>query len=277
MKPINDKNAKVLYNQIIAPGYCRTGIKSPVIAKRAKPGQFLEVSCSNGYDPLLRRPLSVHRVILSKGIVELLYCITGKGTRILSGIKPGEKLDIIGPLGNTFTVNPKIKKAVLIGGGMGVAPLLFWAEKLKELNKRCSNSQKKKIYVVIGAANKKTVLCEREFRACTPEVGVVTEDGSQGLKGLAPDMLRSFLDALGVEQTGVYACGPKPMLKAISSLVAKVDLLKCELSMEEYMGCGLGVCHGCAIKVRDGEGKPVYKMVCSDGPIFQARDIIWQY
>ena len=275
MKPIYDRNAEISYNQIIAPGYCRIGIKSPVIARRAKPGQFLEVSCSDGYDPLLRRPLSVHRAIPRKGIIELLYCIIGKGTQILSGIKPGEKLDIIGPLGNIFTINSKIKKAVLIGGGMGVAPLLFWAEKLKELNKRCSKSQKREIYIIIGAGTKKTVLCEKEFRVCTPEVGVVSEDGSRGLKGLATDMLRSFLDALGSEQTGVYACGPKPMLKAISSLVSGFNLLKCEFSMEEYMGCGLGVCRGCAIKVRDGEGKPVYKMVCSDGPIFQARDIIW--
>jgi dihydroorotate dehydrogenase electron transfer subunit len=253
--------SRILKNELIAPNFYRMRIESPYLAKNSKPGQFIEVRCSENIEPLLRRPLGVHRI--TENGIEMLYEVVGKGTRLLSRKAKGDTVDIIGPLGNGFGL-PTIRyplNIILIAGGVGVAPLLALAECL---------TSKKNIYVMIGARSKSHVLCESDFKKLGAKVSVSTEDGSKGKKGLVTDMLKNLLADNKSSSAAVYACGPAGMLKAVAS-IAKAAQISCQVSLEERMACGVGVCLGCPVKTKD-EG---YKMVCKDGPVFNAEEIVW--
>ena len=264
-------NAKILSNNKVASGFYKMRIESAYLGRNAKPGQFVEVRCSDSADPLLRRPLGAHRI--SKNGVEILYEVVGKGTGLLSKRRPGELLDVIGPLGNGFSLNPKpyTLNPILVAGGVGVAPLLALAEKLK-----CS----KNLHVLIGARSKSHVLCEEDFKKAGAKVFVATEDGSRGYKGLITEVLRDFLNPKPYALNPViYACGPNGMLKEVARL-AKERRIPCQVSLEEKMACGVGVCLGCPVKVNKKteygkRKKEEYKMVCKDGPVFNAEEIAW--
>lgn len=246
---------KILANDKVSGSFYRMKLASSYLAKSAKPGQFVEVRCTAGVDPLLRRPLGIHRI--TKGGIEVLYQVVGKGTELLSAQKAGRELDIIGPLGNGFDIAAP-GPAILIGGGIGVAPLIALAEELGGA------------HVIIGARTKSHVLCENEFKRLGCSVSVATEDGSKGRKGLATELLKTALQSPGSKAPVIYACGPTGMLKAVAQLAAS-HRIRCQVSLEERMACGVGVCLGCPVKVRSGE----YKMVCKDGPVFNAEDIAW--
>jgi dihydroorotate dehydrogenase electron transfer subunit len=246
---------KILANDKVSGSFYKMKLASNFLTKAAKPGQFIEVRCTTGVDPLLRRPLGVHRVI--KGGIEVLYEVVGKGTELLSAQKTGRELDIIGPLGNGFDLTAS-KPAILIAGGIGVAPLVALAEELGDA------------HVIIGARTKTHVLCENEFKRAGCTVAIVTEDGSKGYKGLATDLLKDAPVIRKNIQPCIYACGPMGMLKAVAHLAAS-NRIKCQVSLEEHMACGVGVCLGCPVKVKSGE----YRMVCKDGPVFNAEDIAW--
>lgn len=239
---------RIISNEKVAPGFYRMRVASAYLARNSKPGQFFEVRVSEKVDPLLRRPFSCHRI--SKGAVEILYEAVGPATGILSHRKAGQILDIIGPLGNGFEISKC--KAVLVGGGIGVAPLLALAE-----------SMRNKPSVLIGARTRAHVLCEKEFKALGCGVSVATDDGSKGHEGFVTDLLKGHAGA------DIYACGPHAMLKTVSG-IARHAGVSCQVSLEERMACGVGVCLGCPVKVSGG-----YKMVCKDGPVFDSCDIIW--
>ncbi|MFA6320275.1 MAG: dihydroorotate dehydrogenase electron transfer subunit [Candidatus Omnitrophota bacterium] len=267
MKQLNEK---ILDNKKMGAGFWRMRICSAYLAGKAKPGQFVEVRCSAGSDPLLRRPLGIHRII--KGGAELLYEVVGKGTDILSQKKKGEELDLIGPLGNGFDVPGRKGIAILVAGGNGVAPLFALAEKIEKLGW--------KVKVLIGARHNTHILCEKEFKSLGAEVIVATEDGSKGHKGLVTHLLKTELAGA---QTGkvvnVYACGPMGMLKAVAN-IARDYRAPCQVSLEERMACGVGVCLGCPVKIKIGHGINeagyTYKMVCKDGPVFDAEEVFWE-
>ncbi|MBU0758791.1 MAG: dihydroorotate dehydrogenase electron transfer subunit [Candidatus Omnitrophica bacterium] len=267
---MKDIKARILSNKEIAPGYFKMALDAPYIAKTAKPGQFVQVRCSDGFDPLLRRPLSIHRLKAQgsprlrsgqarlKGI-EILYEVVGKGTKILSEKKDGNLVDILGPLGNGFTLPTALNlepSAILVAGGIGVAPLVFLAEELA----------KKKIdtVVFIGARTKKFILCAKDFKKLGAGLQIATDDGSRGYKGFVSRLLKLRAG------TKVYACGPRPMLECIAGMCIKENV-ECEVSLEEKMACGMGACLGCAVKVAGNE----YKLACKDGPVFSANKIIW--
>ncbi|MBU1026825.1 MAG: dihydroorotate dehydrogenase electron transfer subunit [Candidatus Margulisbacteria bacterium] len=258
------EKCRVLDHKEVAPKHYKLTLFSSYISSRAEPGQFVNVRCSQEYDPLLRRPFSIHRV--SKDYFELLYEVVGKGTEQLSKQTIGSEIDVLGPLGSGFKIDGKKQIAILAGGGMGVAPLLLLAETLKD--------KVKAIYVLIGCNCKSRLLCEQDFKNVTDQVLVSTDDGSYGKKGFVSDTLLEVLnDTIGarnLSQSIIYACGPKPMLKAIAdiSFQKKID---CQVSMEERMACGIGTCLGCVVKTKDG-----YKKVCDDGPVFDSKEIIWQ-
>jgi len=265
--------AKILKNEKIAAGFYRMRVKAPYLAKNSKPGQFVEVRCSDGSDPLLRRPLGVHRV--TKNGIEMLYEIVGKGTELLSRKVTGEALDVIGPLGNGFDLNQQTGKqanrqTALVAGGIGVAPLLALAEDLAHSVERIAYRKRPKIYVLIGAKTKSHILCEKEFKKLGAEVLVSTEDGSCGKKGLVTDLLKNILAPGPWPLATIYACGPAGMLKTVAH-IARATHIPCQVSLEERMACGVGVCLGCPVKVRSGE----YKMVCKDGPVFDVEEIAW--
>jgi len=249
--------AKILSNKKIKDNYLHCIFDAGKIAKDARPGQFVNIRISDSLDPLLRRPLSIHLVRGSK--IEILYEVVGKSTRVLSGKKPGEYLDIIGPLGEGFDLESKPRVSILIGGGIGVAPLVFLAEKLKT-----------KKLALIGATTKGHIHCEKEFKELGCEVKISTDDGSKGFKGRATDLLKKILlTTYNLQLTTIYACGPKPMLKEIA-LISKEQNIPAQISLEEHMACGIGVCLGCVVETIHG-----YKRVCKDGPVFDADKIIF--
>ncbi len=210
---------KISVNDEVAPGYFRMVLKAPQVAGDAKAGQFIHVRVNDEYDPLLRRPLSIHRIIsrrlkvesLKLSDIEVLYEVVGKGTKILAGKRPGEELDILGPLGNGFKLGCVSGTVILLAGGMGVAPLLALAEEIRREGKV------KDTYVIIGARTKALVLCEDAFRdLAAQEVQVATDDGSRGSKGLATDLLKELFSTLNLKRlrsgrnasgsSGPYGC-----------------------------------------------------------------------
>ena len=252
--------AKILSNQKIAKNHFILSFKPPgVMAKKVKPGQFVKIKVNNSNKPLLGRPFSVHKIGNDK--IEILYKIVGEATRILSTKKTGNVLDILGPLGNGFDVR-RSGTAILVGGGHGVAPL---AELVKNFIKH-----KTKPAIFIGAQTKEHIVCDKEFKKLGAQVHVTTEDGSKGCKGLVTELLKNKITGKSLKKlVTIYACGPKPMLAAVGKL-AKQYKIPCQVSLEEYMACGIGTCLGCAVKTRSG-----YKMVCKDGPVFDAKEIVW--
>lgn len=271
--------AEILSNKKVGSGFYRMKLGEDYLAKAARPGQFIEVKCSNGTETLLRRPLGVHRIW--PGGIEALYEVVGKGTALLSEKKAGEELDIIGPLGNGFDMELASDINILVAGGIGVAPLTALAESLRA-------RQAKKVNVMIGAGTKSHVMCEEAFRSMGCAVKVSTDDGSKGHKGFVTELLVSMLASCkpeappGLRPIGpeaylpqfrrvtVYACGPTEMLKAVSALTLKLGI-SCQVSLEERMACGVGVCLGCPVKMKAGG----YKMVCKDGPVFNAEELEW--
>ena len=265
------RKVKILYQKRLGRHYFRCGLAASEIARQAWPGQFLNIRLSDNYDPLLRRPFSVHNVRLKS--IELLYEALGKGTRILSQKKPGEFLDIIGPLGNGFGLGETTRQrnneiTIIAAGGMGVAPLIFLAEKLRGGKRQ---KAKGKTLVLIGAKTKNHILCEKEFKQLGCEVKVSTDDGSMGFKGKVTGLLKKVLRlAISDKRLAIYACGPKPMLKEIST-ISKEYSLPAQISLEAHMACGFGACLGCVVNTKGG-----YKRVCKEGPVFSADEIIWE-
>jgi len=260
--------AKIVKNSPVVKNYFQATILAPQIARAASPGQFVNIKVAEGPEPLLRRPLSIHSV---KGpSLELFYEVLGQGTKILSQRKPGEFLDIIGPLGNGFDISKTTHKPrIIIAGGMGVAPLAFLAEQLTGI----------KTLVLIGAKTKVEILCEKEFKKLGCDVKIATDDGSYGFKGRVTDLLKKELatksqshpsTSLGTGKvTRLYACGPRPMLKEISR-ISREQKIPAQISLEEHMACGIGACLGCVVNTNNG-----YKRVCKDGPVLNAEEIIW--
>ncbi|MFH0917581.1 MAG: dihydroorotate dehydrogenase electron transfer subunit [Candidatus Omnitrophota bacterium] len=251
---------KIISNQRFSGNYRHLEFESGLIAKHAIAGQFVNIRVADTFEPLLRRPISIHRVVTSK--VKIIYEIIGKGTQILAQRKPGEFLDIIGPLGNGFDYpRPPAKataaKNILIAGGLGVAPLVFLAEKLK-------SSQP---LVLIGAGSQKQILCLQEFKALGCTVKLATDDGSVGFKGKVTDLLSMVLEQ--TKPLGLFSCGPRPMLKAVARIAHK-NKIPAQLSLEEHMACGIGACLGCVVATKTG-----YQSVCQDGPVFSSEELIW--
>ena len=266
-------NCKIIENKKVAQRFYKMRIEAPYIARKAQAGQFVEVKCSCGTDPLLRRPLGVHRVL--KNEIELLYKAVGRGTELLSKKEKGQALDVIGPLGDGFTLpGPPVSgpmPIILIAGGIGAAPLVALAESLAFSAKRIAYRKKQKTYVLIGAKTKSHILCESEFKKIGCEVKVSTEDGSKGKKCLATELLEDLLNIIRYPlNAAIYACGPVGMLKVVAK-IAEGRKLPCQVSLEERMACGVGVCLGCPVKMKGNK----YKMVCKDGPVFDAKEIAW--
>ena len=228
----------------------------------------MQIKVSNGLSPLLRKPFGFHRIVGNhkKQIIEILYESIGKGTRALSARKPGEALDIIGPLGNGFNLERQ-GASILVAGGIGAAPLLMLAEELVR-NRKLKIG--KNILVLLGARSKNDILGEKEFKKAGCKVKIVTDDGSKGHKGFVSALLQKILTTNDKRPTTIYACGPKAMLKEVAGIAGK-NKIPCQLLLEEYMACGVGVCLGCAVMTKSG-----YKMVCKDGPVFEASEVIWE-
>ena len=272
------EQCKVLKNKKVAPGHYILKFSSSKISKNAEAGQFVQILCSDSYEPLLPRPFSF--LTASKKDFSVLYQVVGKGTKILSQIVKNDSLWILGPLGNGFTQTKTVENLALVGGGVGIPPLYHLAEQLLK-----SRVNKNNIHVFLGARNKSLLLCEKDFKKLGVDLKLATDDGSKGKKGFVTEILEEFLKSKRPlapslikegESKGelyIYTCGPTPMLKAVSSISKRYNV-PCEVSVEVPMACGFGACLGCAIEVDDSKGRR-FAVACTEGPVFQAKEIIW--
>ncbi len=256
MKPLIESAAEVIVRREVAEGIFRLVLRTPAIAERAEPGQFVNIRCGESCLPLLRRPFSISRV--NGDSIELLFNVIGHGTRMMSSKRPGDTLDVLGPLGTPFGTAGEYTLAILVAGGLGIAPFPFMTDVLQK--------KKKEILTLIGARTVGHVTDEYLLN-----VWVATDDGSRGMKGTVVDLLKTRLTKLDKNQVKMFACGPTPMLKALSAF-ASAEGIDCEMSLEGDMACGMGICQGCPVERTDGKKK--YALVCTDGPTFNVKDIV---
>jgi dihydroorotate dehydrogenase electron transfer subunit len=251
---------KVLDNTMLTHDMYKMVLLSRNIAQAAKPGQFLHIKIPKDYSLLLRRPISIHDTDKTHR-VELIYRVVGEGTKVLSSVKPGDQLDVLGPLGNGFTMPPGTKSVSIVGGGCGIAPLKFAINKWSDLN----------FTTFLGFRDKQAAYEVQEFQKISDVLYVTSDDGSIGKKALVTQVLEEELKRKIPDL--MLACGPIPMLKVVQQL-ADDYRVPCQISLEERMGCGIGGCLVCSCAVRTGQGDWEYKRVCSDGPVFWSREVI---
>lgn len=265
--------AKILYNKQILPLYYKLGItwgSLPAI----QPGQFIMLRINERIDPLLRRPFGIYKTV-EQGI-EILYKVVGKGTRLMASLESGATVDILGPLGKGFPnpLSPPFVKGgegglnvIMVAGGIGIAPFYLLAKGYQLSAIR--------LKLLFGGRGKEDLPGLEDFKKLDIEMKISTQDGSVGKNCLVTDLLKKELSKKGKHL--VYACGPKGMLKAVAKMAQDADV-PCYVSLDNAMACGIGACLGCAIKTTPNPLHPtpqIYKMVCKDGPVFDAKEIAW--
>ncbi|MBC7765137.1 MAG: dihydroorotate dehydrogenase electron transfer subunit [Hyphomonadaceae bacterium] len=229
--------------------------QSVTIAQNTKAGQFVHIRTNDGIAPLLRRPISICDVDVQTGDVRILFQIKGEGTRLIAMKNIGDSLDVIGPLGNGFTVDPRYKRPLLIGGGIGVFPLLL-------LSKKISTP-----VTCLGFRNQSQVVLENDFSQTSHHLLISTDDGSYGEHCYVPQLAENQLENHPIDI--IYACGPEVMIKCVVEM-ANAKNIPCQVSMEQRMGCGIGACLVCACKTKKG-----YEHVCKTGPVYWASEVIF--
>jgi dihydroorotate dehydrogenase electron transfer subunit len=249
--------AKVVSLSAVKPDVFILRFTSKALAKKCRPGNFLHIKIPPA---LLRRPFSIHDV---KGNdILVLFRVRGKGTLLLSKYQKSDSLNILGPLGKGFVFNKRSSAGrtdILVAGGIGVAPLLFLGQKLKK-------SGAKKIIVLLGVKSKTDLLCAEDFKKLGIKVFVASDDGSVGFKGSVVLLLKEVLSR--ETACNIYCCGPSMMFKPVYGLIQDRGDISCQVSFEQFMGCGIGTCCGCTIETASG-----YKKTCKDGPVFDIRAI----
>ena len=256
-----EEKALVVSQEQIGDGIFDLVLQTKDIAHDAIAGQFVSVY-SNDATKLLPRPISLCGIDDESGTIRLVYRVTGEntGTEEFSKLQTGDEVRILGPLGNGFTIGEE--KAFLIGGGIGIPPMLQLAKRLKE------EQPQTEFTIVLGYRDAKTFLLE-EFEELG-EVVIATEDGSLGTKGNVLDAIREKNLTADV----IYSCGPTPMLRALKAYAQEKDMM-CYVSMEERMACGIGACLACVCKSteKDGHTNVNNKRICKEGPVFDAREV----
>ena len=299
--------AVVSSNRRIGPGFCRLRLEFSDDGAKAianfEPGQFVELDLSHvalpapeaipenlrdaaGRNILLRRPFSFCEVTpgRDKTFAELLYCVIGPSTLRMTTVSAGDRISVIGPLGNGFRIPDEKRKVLLIGGGMGTPPLQHLAQVLTSR----SNIE---IIAFAGAKTAKALPYEGRLDEISQQLGfslpefaqygiesfVATDDGSAGYRGLVTDCLLQWLEEtdLAFEETIICACGPEVMLARIAEIAIEKNI-DCQVSMERRMACGINLCQGCAIECRvPGSDETIYRMCCQDGPVFNGREVVF--
>lgn len=242
---------------------------------QAAAGQFVMVRVNPSIDPLIRRPFGVFDVgvlqpaytgAASQPYLEILYRVVGKGTGMLSNLHETDLLDLLGPLGTGFELGPAGEEKLIVGGGVGLAPLYLLAKQLVKDSP---------VRLFAGGKTKDDILCITEFERLGVECYVATEDGSLGECGLVTKVLEQRLDVTG-NKGRIFACGPHGMLRAVAGIAAG-RTVPCQVSLEGYMACGVGACLGCVCQGAEHSAEnPDYRCVCTEGPVFEAADLKWE-
>lgn len=252
--------SQILSNQSIAHNMYLMAIDSRTIADNGKPGQFIHIKIPADNSLLLRRPISINSIDRDRGIVYIAYQVVGKGTHILSMLKKGDKLDVLGPLGNGFSIPYEADNIVLVGGGCGIAPLRYivdyWTDKTYTS--------------FLGYRDRNSIYQLEIFDKASDKTYLSTDDGSQGEKGFITDILKRERE--NINSNLIIACGPINMLREVQTFSNEHNV-PCQISLEERMGCGIGACMVCSCAVRSKKDLE-YKKVCSDGPVFWSDEVI---
>jgi dihydroorotate dehydrogenase electron transfer subunit len=275
---------RVLEHAQLARGTYRIRLACPEIARRVTPGQFIMLRLSGGDDPLLGRPLALYDTVLNEAgepfAIDVVYLVVGKMTGRLTRVAVGDELEIWGPLGNGFAAR-SVKHLIMVAGGIGQTP--FAALGREFLGGRTygepprTGAQSERVTLCYGARSQDFLAGVSDFEQRGIDVRVSTDDGSAGEKGIVTSLLERTLDepnAAPIDETHVVCCGPEPMLAAVARITERRGL-SCEVSLETPMACGLGICFSCVTRVRDDAGDWDYRRTCVEGPIFDARRIVF--
>ncbi|MCX5801672.1 MAG: dihydroorotate dehydrogenase electron transfer subunit [Candidatus Eisenbacteria bacterium] len=265
--------AEVMENRRVSESGFLLSLRGKIPAPR--PGQFVMLGLPEGAGPFLRRPFSVLDFGSGEETLQIYYSVSGLGTKILSGIRPGKKMELLGPLGRAFPLGSR-EIEVMVGGGRGVSPLIF-------LSRERSGSRR--VIFFVGAAREDEIVFLDRVKA--DKIFVSTEDGSLGKKGTVMELLRGAASSSGLEwsRAALYGCGPAGMLKRLHEFSIEYDV-PCFVSLEARMGCGVGACQGCAVmtvtSANSARGANVataskagYSLVCRDGPVFSSASVDW--
>ena len=265
----------ILSNAEVSPGYWRMRLTAPQEFATAAPGQFVMVRVSGAIDPLLRRPFGIFDVgfhtpaqsgAVAQPCFEMLYRVVGKGTAMLSALHETDLLDILGPLGTGFKLGNPDEEKLIVGGGVGLAPLYLLARELVK---------KSTVRLFAGGRTRDDILCITEFERLGVECYTATEDGSLGECGLVTEALLRRLDMIKKKAT-IYACGPHGMLNAVAAIAADRKI-PCQVSLEGYMACGVGACLGCVAPGHNHAPEtPDFRCVCTEGPVFESGELKWR-
>jgi dihydroorotate dehydrogenase electron transfer subunit len=260
---MEQQDVTVLWNDRQSAFVYKIGLRTSDCFLAAVPGQFIMLRLGDRMDPLLRRPFSIHQLICHDGVfrgIELLYKVVGSGTQKLARLRPGDRIDILGPLGNGFYIGSHVRRAIIVAGGIGVAPMPFLAARL--VAQAIDPTQCK---VFIGGNSKDDLLCVESFGNLGLTVSTTTDDGSFGDQCRVTDPVEIEISL--VKPDVIFACGPMPMLSCIAGIVEKHDI-DCQVSIETMMACGMGACLGCAVESRKTPDR--YLHACLNGPVFKA-------
>lgn len=252
--------AMVLEQRTLTGGYRVLRIVAPELAAAARPGQFVHARVPGLDAAALRRPFSIYAA--ADGVVALLYKTVGRGTERLAQIAPGTPLSLLGPLGNGFPLDTAGRTPLLVAGGYGVAPLSFLAARLPRRGT-----------ALLGGRGAEDILCAEDFEALGWQVEIATQDGSRGTRGLVTALLDRHFAAGATPE--LFACGPDGMLRAVGERAMAAGC-RAWLSLDNHMVCGVGACLACVQTLRDASGHERLARVCTDGPIFEAREIVWR-
>ncbi len=254
-------SAPIISSSEVVSGTYHIRLEAPDITAEARPGQFVMVSC--GGDTVVPRPLSIHRV--DGNNLSLLFSVVGKGTDWLSRRKKGEVLNIFGPLGTGFFIKPATRNVLIIAGGIGIAPLCFLIDEALKGERKVTLINGAKTADCLLPISTSQKMFDEGVKPASINVVNATEDGTEGFKGMATDLIPAYLE--GIDQ--VFACGPVEMYHAMSQILELKDK-SVQISLEIMMGCGVGVCYGCTIRTKQG-----IKQVCKDGPVFEMGEMEW--
>ncbi|MGI8775138.1 MAG: dihydroorotate dehydrogenase electron transfer subunit [Actinomycetota bacterium] len=262
-------HGEVLSHKKYGEQYHSLTIVAPEIGERVRPGQFVNVRCGEGRSNILRRPFSVYRVHKRGGwasTIELVFDVKGPGTRYLSQLRGHAGVDLIGPLGRGFSFPKRRAHCLLIGGGIGAAPLFFLADELRNDGHR--------VDVLLGARSSGLLLSSIDARRLASVCRLTTEDGSVGIQGRVTDIMSEMIEKCATEV--VYTCGPHPMLEAVTR-VALQHKIPVQVAVEELMACGYGVCMTCVMPLEGNkkDEEVVYKRSCTEGPVFNGASVLW--
>lgn len=266
MTALQDEQTVIIQNEQVGPNLFLMRLDAPGISAQALPGQFVHMKIPDREAHILRRPFSLYAADANKGTLDILYQAVGGGSTYMTSLACGREVDIIGPVGNTWTFPDATQRALLIGGGVGAAPLYMLAEKMI--------ASRVVVDTVIGAQTKDALVCHERYDALMSTCGTnssstrcSTDDGSFGYAGFCTGLVKDLLEKNHYDYAAI--CGPEPMMKNVLGLFEGLDTA-CQISMEKRMACGIGACLSCIVETTDG-----LKRACVDGPIFDASKVVF--